>query len=206
MFQESCNFDSTNESCAWHALYTRHQHEKVVDELLSSQGFETFLPVYTAVHQWKDRTKQISVPLFPNYVFLRGVDGNRLQVLKTPGVHAIVESGGRPGIIPESEIAAIRQVVENSLRIEPHPFLATGDWVRIRSGPLSDLEGILVRKQDRLRLVLSVEMLGRSVAVEVDAFIVERVSKRPNGCIPVPFKRNFAGVQQDSGVRLLGLS
>jgi len=191
MLQENFDFDSTSGSRTWHALYTRHQHEKIVDELLSSQGFETFLPVYTAVHRWKDRTKQLSVPLFPNYVFLRGVAGYRLQVLKTPGVHAIVESGGQPGAIPESEIAAIRQVVENSLRMEPHPFLATGDWVRIKSGPLSGLEGILVRKQDRLRLVLSVEMLGRSVSVEVDVYSVERVSKKVNGDVPAHFGGSF---------------
>lgn len=153
---------------AWHALRTRYQHEKVVDELLSRQGFETFLPLYTVIHRWKDRTKQLSVPLFPTYVFLRGGVGLRLQILKTPGVRSIVESAGRPDVISESEIAAIRRVVENSFQVQPHPFLASGEWVRIRFGPLAGLEGILVRKQDRLRLVLSVEVLGRSVAVEVE--------------------------------------
>jgi transcription antitermination factor NusG len=205
MLQGNFNFDSTSGNPAWYALYTRHQHEKAVDELLASQGFETFLPVYTAVHRWKDRTKQLSVPLFPNYIFVRGVVGNRLQILKTPGVYAFVESGGRPGIIPESEIAAIRQVVENSFLLEPHPFLATGDWVRIKSGPLSGLEGILVRKQDRLRLVLSVEMLGRSVSVEVDVCSVERVSKGVNGDVSERVHSSFGSWRHRPMVEVLSL-
>ena len=206
MLQRNSEFHDTNGSSAWHALHTRYQHEKVVAALLALQAFETFLPLYTAVHRWKDRTKRLSLPLFPCYVFLRGGVDRRLQILKTPGVHAIVESAGCPGVIPEPEIAAIRRAVENSLRIKPHPFLETGDWVRIKSGPLVGLEGILVRNQDQLRLVLSVEMLGRSVAVEVDAYIVERVSKRMTGCFPGHFGSNLAGVRQNSGVGLLGLS
>ena len=205
MLQGNSEFHDTNGSSAWHALHTRYQHEKVVAELLARQEFETFLPLYTAVNRWKDRTKRLSLPLFPCYVFLRGGFDRRLQILKTPGVHAIVESAGCPGVIPEPEIAAIRRAVENSLRIKPHPFLENGDWVRIKSGPLVGLEGILVRNQDQLRLVLSVEMLGRSVAVEVDAFIVERVSKRMTGCFPGHFGSNLAGVRQNSGVGLLGL-
>lgn len=157
--------DNGNEP--WHALHTRYRHEKLVDKLLTRQGFETFLPLYTTVHQWKDRTKKLSMPLFPNYVFVRGVAGRTLRILKTPGVCSIVGNGGRPGILPDSEIAAIRRVVENSLPFKPHPFLASGDWVRIRSGPLSGLEGILIRTQDHTRLLLSVEALGRSVAVEI---------------------------------------
>ena len=205
MPRENLELNDTNGSHAWHALYTRYQHEKVVDEFLTRQGFETFLPLYTAVHRWKDRAKQLSVPLFPNYVFLRDGVGHRLQILKTPGVCSIVESGGRPGVIPDSEIAAVRRVVENSLRIEPHPFLANGDWVRIKSGPLAELEGILVRKQDRLRLVLSVEMLGRSVAVEVGAFRVERVNKKMNCEIPSHFVRSLAGWRHSSVVEALSL-
>ena len=176
MLQGNSEFHDTNGSSAWHALHTRYQHEKVVAELLARQEFETFLPLYTAVNRWKDRTKRLSLPLFPCYVFLRGGFDRRLQILKTPGVHAIVESAGCPGVIPEPEIAAIRRAVENSLRIKPHPFLETGDWVKIKSGPLVGLEGILVRKQDQLRLVLSVEMLGRSVAVEVETSHAEQVS------------------------------
>jgi len=186
MLPVSSGIHDINESSAWHALHTRHQHEKVVAELLASKGFETFLPLYPVVHRWKDRTKRLSLPLFPCYVFLRGGLDHRLQIIKTPGVHGIVGTVGFPGVIPEAEIVAIRRAVAKSLRIEPHPFLECGDWVKIKSGPLFGLEGILVRKRDQLRLVLSVEMLGRSVAVEVDVSIVERVNKPKNGGIPTP--------------------
>ena len=161
---------------AWHAVYTKHQHEKVVAERLTRQGFETFLPLSTMVHQWRDRTKRLSLPLFPGYVFVRGAFGRRLEVLKDPSVHAIVEKAGHPEVIPEHEIAAIRRAVESSLQIEPHPFSDDGDCARIKSGPLAGLEGILIRQQDQLRLVLSVETLGQSVAVEVGPYQVELIN------------------------------
>jgi len=158
---------------AWYALYTRHQHEKAVAHILSNKGLEIFLPLYTVAHRWQDRTKQLSLPLFPCYVFLRGGLDRRLQVLTTPGLYSIVGCAGRPAVIPEVEIDAVRRVVESYLRVEPHPFLRCGGWVRVKSGPLLGLEGILVRKKNDFRLVLSVELLGRSAAVEVDVWMVE---------------------------------
>jgi len=163
-------------SAAWYAIYTRHQHEKAVAQILSNKGLEIFLPLYRVAHRWQDRTKQLSLPLFPCYLFLRGGLDRRLQILTTPGVHTIVGWAGRPAVIPEVEIDAVRRAVESFLRVEPHPFLKCGDWVRVKSGPLQGLEGILVRKKNLFRLVLSVELLGRSVAVEVDACMVERVA------------------------------
>jgi transcription antitermination factor NusG len=162
---------------AWYALYTRHQHEKAVAQSLEGKGFEVFLPLYNAVHRWKDRTKQLSLPLFPCYVFLRTGGRGWLPVLTTPGVHMVVSCSGLPTPIPDAEIHSIRRVVENSTLIEPHPFLRTGDWVRVRSGPLADIEGILVRKKSKFRLVLSVEMLGKSASVEVDVASVERITR-----------------------------
>jgi transcription antitermination factor NusG len=166
-------------SCPWYALHTRHQHEKAVAQILSNKGFEIFLPLYTVAHRWQDRTKRLSLPLFPCYVLLRGELEHRLQILTTPGVHTIVGWAGRPAVIPQAEIDAVRLVVESSLRVEPHPFLKCGDWVRVRSGPLQGLEGILTRKKNLFRLVLSVELLGRSAAVEVDVHMVERVAAPP---------------------------
>ncbi len=160
----------------WYALYTRHQHEKAVAQSLSSKGFEIFLPLYTVAHRWKDRTKQLSLPLFPCYVFFRGGLDRWLQIVTTPGVNAVVGCGGRAGVIPQTEIEDVRQVVESSLRVEPHPFLNCGDRVRIKSGPLVGIEGILIRKKNLFRLILSVAMLGKSAAVEVDASLVERVA------------------------------
>lgn len=162
----------------WHALYTRHQHEKVIAQALSNKGFEVFLPLYTVTHRWKDRTKQLSLPLFPCYVFLREAFERHLDIVTTPGVHSFVGSAGRPAVIPQEEIEAVRQVVRGNLRVEPHPFLKCGAWVRIKSGPLEGIEGILVRKKNLFRLVLSVELLERSATVEVDAAVIERVPKQ----------------------------
>lgn len=162
---------------AWYALYTRHQHEKTVARVLSSKGFEIFLPLYAAAHRWKDRTKQLSLPLFPCYVFLRGDAHRRIDILTTPGVHSLVGSEGRPAPILQSEIDAIRQMVESRMHVEPHPFLHCGDWIRVKSGPLEGIEGILVRKKNLFRLVVSVELLQKSVAVEVDVSTVERATR-----------------------------
>ena len=165
----------------WHALYTRHQHEKVVTQALMGKGFEVFLPQYRAVHQWKDRQKDILLPLFPNYVFIRGGLDRMLSIVTTPGVHSLVSWGARPAVIPSEEIEAVRRLIESPLKVEPHPFLKCGDLVRIKSGPLEGIEGILVRKTRGVRLVLSVEMLSRSAAVEVDVSMVERVgAAEPN--------------------------
>jgi transcription antitermination factor NusG len=159
----------------WHALYTRHQHERVVAQALSGKGFEVFLPQYRTVHRWKDRQKELMLPLFPNYVFIRGGLDRMLTLVTTPGFHSLVSWGGRPADIPSEEIEAVRRLVESSLQVEPHPFLKCGDRVRIKSGPLEGIEGILVRKTRGFRLVLSVEMLSKSAAVEVDVSMVERL-------------------------------
>jgi len=159
----------------WHALYTRHQHEKVVSDSLAGKGFEVYLPQYRSIHQWKDRQKELSLPLFPNYVFIHGGLDRMLNIVSTPGVHAVVSWGGRAAEIPSDEIETIRRVVEGPLRVEPHPFLKCGDRVRVKSGPLAGIEGILVRKARGLRLVLTVEILSKSAAVEIEASLVDRV-------------------------------
>src|SRR3984885_5749571 len=157
----------------WWALYTRHQHEKVVADMLSATGFEVFLPLYDSIRRWKDRQKLLSLPPFPCYVFVRGGLHRRLQVVTTPGVHMILFCGESVAIIPDAEIDAIRKAVEGPFRIEPHPFLKCGEQVRVTRGSLEGVEGILVRKKNLYRLVLSVEMMAQSVAVEIDASDVE---------------------------------
>lgn len=161
------------DASAWWALYTRHQHEKVIAEMLSAKGFEVFLPLYESTRRWKDRRKILSLPLFPCYVFVRGGLDRRLQVLTTPGVHMILYRGDQVAIIPESEIEAIQRAVDGSFRVEPHPFLKCGARVRVIRGALEGVEGILTRKKNLCRLVLSVDMLSQSVAVEVHASDVE---------------------------------
>ena len=166
----------TERGSPWWAIYTRHQHEKTVEEMLAAKGFEVFLPLYESVRRWKDRRKLLSLPLFPCYVFVKGGLDRRLQVLTTPGVHMVLTRGERVATIPDDEIDAIRRSVEGPFRLEPHPFLRCGERVRVVRGSLEGVEGVLVRKKNVYRLVLSVEMLAQSVAVEIDASDVTPVA------------------------------
>ena len=162
-----------HDDSAWCVLYTRHQHEKTVAEMLSAKGVEGFLPLYESMRRWKDRSKMLTLPLFPCYVFVRGGIHRRLQVVTTPGVHMILFHGENVAIIPEAEVNAIRKEVEGPFRVEPHPFLKCGEHVRVTRGSLEGVEGVLVRKKNLYRLILSVNMMAQSVAVEIDAADVE---------------------------------
>ncbi|MGC2464995.1 MAG: UpxY family transcription antiterminator [Candidatus Acidiferrum sp.] len=173
--QSTATAGSNLREASWYALYTRHQHEKMVDQVLTNKGFNTFLPLYATTHNWKDRTKALTLPLFPCYVFLKGGIDRRLHILTTPGVYGLVSSAGEPAAIPDIEIEAIRRVVESGARVETHPYLKCGNWVRVKSGPLTGIEGILLRKKNVSRLVLSVGILGTAAAIEVSAFQVEAV-------------------------------
>jgi len=170
---------------AWCAVYTRHQHEKAVTAMLLVKGFEVFLPLYESTRKWKDRRKLLSLPLFPGYVFVRGALERRLPILTTPGVHMIISRGESVATIPEEEIESIRRTIDGKFRVEPHPFLRCGERVRVMRGSLAGVEGILTRKKNLCRLVLSVEMLTQAVAVEIDAHDVEPVNGRtPISIIP----------------------
>jgi transcription antitermination factor NusG len=164
---------STVNDSAWWALYTRHQHEKTVADMLAAKGFEVFLPLYESTRRWKDRKKVLALPLFPCYLFVRGGLDRKLQVVTTPGIHMILYHGDRVATIPELEIEAIQRAVAGSYRVEPHPFLKCGMRVRVIRGALDGVEGILIRKKNLCRLILSVDMLAQSVAVEVEASDVE---------------------------------
>ncbi len=159
----------------WYALHTRYQHEKVVAQNLAHKQIDVFQPQNTAIHNWKDRDRRLSLPLFPCYVSIRGRLERRLDILTTPGVIGWVGVGG-PSVIPAGEMEAVRRVAERIDKVEPHPYLTCGDRVRVKTGPLSGIEGILVRKNNLYRLVLSVDILERSAAVEVDVSCVELVA------------------------------
>jgi transcription antitermination factor NusG len=163
----------------WYALLTRHQHEKSVAFALSNKNHEVYLPLCRSVRRWQDRAKQIWLPLFPCYVFIHGGMDRQLQIVTTPGIINIVGWGGRPAIVPQSQLDGVRQIIESSLNVETHPFLQCGDRVRVKSGPLMGLEGILTRTKGVARLVVSIEMLGRSAAVEIDVSNVERIGPFP---------------------------
>ena len=153
----------------WWALYTKHQHEKAIAEKLTARGYDTFLPLYTTVRRWQDRSKQITLPLFPCYVFVRPGARSRTGIVTIPGVHMIVSRAEEPAGIPDDQIEAIRRALTVTGKVEPHPFLKCGDRVRMTRGSFAGMEGILLRKKNVYRLVLSIDMLARSVACEVDA-------------------------------------
>ncbi len=153
----------------WFAVYTTARHEKRVEEHLRWCEVESFLPLYRTTRRWQNRCKvQLDLPLFPNYIFVRIPAVERIKILGVPGVLSIVGAGSKPIPLPEMEIEVLR-AARNVRRIEPHPYLVVGNRARIRSGPMAGVEGVLIRKKSGFRVVLSLDLIMRSVAVEVDA-------------------------------------
>ena len=159
----------------WYALRTRSRHEKQVRDRLVAQGFEQLLPTITRLSQWKDRKKEIEVPLFSGYCFAQFSWPDRVPVLKVSGVVEIVGGGQRPEPIPDEEINAIRTLMTSTLKYDAHPYLHEGMMVEVIRGPLEGTRGILLRKDRRHRLVISVRLIRQAAAVEIDASDVIRV-------------------------------
>jgi transcription antitermination factor NusG len=152
----------------WYALSVKHQHERRSATALGWKGFEALAPTYRARRQWSDRAKNLELPLFSGYVFCRFDFAERIPVLDTPGVARIVGFGNGPAPVADAEIAAIKMVVASRLPVRPWPHLKPGDRVRIEDGPLRGVEGVLLKEKESLRLVLGVELLQRSIAVELE--------------------------------------
>ena len=152
----------------WFAVRVSSKHERMATQVLQHKEYETFLPLYKVRRRWSDRFKIIEAPLFPGYIFCRIDPGNQLPVLTTPGVVQIVSFGKTPAPVEESEIAALRAIVNSSLPAKPWPYLREGQRIRIEYGPLTGVEGILLKFKNQNRLVASVTILQRSVAVELD--------------------------------------
>lgn len=152
----------------WYAIYTSGRHEKAVARQLEDRSIESFLPLYRSWHRWKDRRKLVDLALFPSYVFVKIDAQDRLRVLQVPGVVSLVSFNGQPVALPEDELNALRSGLENQLYAEPHPYLRVGKKVRIVRGPMTGAEGVLSRKKDKYRVVISIDVLMRSVAVELD--------------------------------------
>jgi transcription termination/antitermination protein NusG len=157
----------------WFALRVRSNFEQPVSNLLSAKGVEGFLPTYRSRRIWSDRVRELRLPLFPGYVFCRIPAEERSLVLATTGVVSMIGVQGRPLPIDDAEIAAVRRMVDGKSPVEPWPFLRIGQRVQVRRGPLAGVEGILLRVKDACRLVVSVTLLGRSVATEIDAAYVK---------------------------------
>src|SRR5271156_3942302 len=174
--EQQCKFDGlTPDLFPWFALQVRTRHEAGVADQLSGQGYDRFLPLYKVRKRWSDRIKEVDAPLFPGYLFCRFNPHDRLPILKTPGVIQIVGFQSGPAAVDESEIRSIQSLVAAGVPHQPWPFLAAGDRVRIESGPLLGLEGILTEVRSSYRFVLSVTLLQRSVAVEIDSASVTAV-------------------------------
>lgn len=159
----------------WFALQVRTRYEALVAEHLQGKGYEWFLPVYTRRTRWSDRVKEADLPLFPGYLFCRFDPRNRLPILKTPGVTQIVGYNHSPVPVEESEIRAIRTLVASGVPNAPCAYLEVGSRVRIQNGALRGIEGILIELKGKRRLVLSISLLQRSVAVEIDSDAVRLV-------------------------------
>src|SRR5467141_5302514 len=159
----------------WYVAHTSANHEKRVAIQLTQRSIEHFLPLYESVRRWKDRRMKLQLPLFPGYVFVRLALRDRLRVLETPSVVRLVGFNGRPVALPDKEIEALQACAAAQINTEPHAYLTAGRRVRIKCGPLAELEGVLVRRKNGLRVVVSLDLIARSAAVEVDAADIERI-------------------------------
>lgn len=177
---KNCSTARSDSPLNWYALHTRSRHEKRVAERLLSRSLETFLPLHRSRHTWKNGVHvDVDLPLFPGYLFARATVHDRIYLLQHPGVLGFAASSARPTVIPDREISALRTATE-SLKAEPHPYLNNGDAVRIVAGPLVGMRGILMRRKQEYRVVLSIEAIMRSIVVEVSEFDIEPEGKAVN--------------------------
>ncbi len=159
----------------WLAAYTRCRHERQVAEQLRLKNLEFLLPTYQRVARWSDRIRRSEAPLFPGYIFVHVCDRERVPVLQTMGVVHLVSVAGKPAVLPEEDVARLRICASRSSDVEPHPYLRIGHRVRVKHGPFAGCEGTLVKKQNSHRLVISVDQIMKSVAINIHGADVEAV-------------------------------
>lgn len=159
-----------NDPLPWLAVSIKPRHERAVEEALRQREIESFLPTYCAAHRWSDRVKRLHMPLFPGYVFCRFNQNQRLHVLRIPGIRSVISFGSQLIPVPDEEIDRIRRMVTSGCSIEPWPFLKSGQTVRINDGPLTGLEGILAEFRSTWRVVVGLNLLQRSVAVQLSRY------------------------------------
>jgi transcription antitermination factor NusG len=175
MTDSPVNLQAAGAGLNWHVLYTCPRHEKCVAQQIEQRSISCFLPLYRSVRRWKDRRKEVELALFPGYVFVRLALQDRLRVLQLPSAVRLVSFNGQPAVLPDVEIEQLRQRLSRGGCVEPHPYLRVGRRVRVCGGPMQGLEGIIVRRKDRCRVVFSLDLIMRSVAVEVDEGDVQPV-------------------------------
>ena len=169
----------------WYAAYTASRHEKTVAEHLRQRDVECFLPLYETVRRWNNGRHRVQLPLFPSYVFVRMAMRDKLRVLQVPGLAQIVSFQGSPAVLPDSEIETLRGALATGVLAQPYRYLNVGSKVEICQGPLQGMRGVLLRHQGQFRVVLSVEMIMRSIVVEVDAADVVALDRRASSLIQV---------------------
>jgi transcription antitermination factor NusG len=171
----------------WYVLFVRSNQEKRVADRLLHRTVEFFLPCYTSLRRWKDRRVQLTIPLFPGYVFVRLPFLERLKVLTVPNVVALVGTKTAPSVVSEEEIAWIRKGIQHGVAT-PHEHLQAGQRVVIQDGAMAGMRGVLVRKQNKTRVVVSLESISRSFAVEVDAGSVMPLDPQSSWSLPAPYR------------------
>jgi len=157
-----------HDNLAWYALQIQSKLASLASATLCGKGYEAYLPLYRSQRRWSDRVKQLDFPLFPGYLFCRFDVSDRLPILTTPGVISVIGAGRVPIPVADEEIEAVRAILRSGLAAQPWPFLPVGSKVYIAQGPLAGLEGIITNAEKVYRLVVSVTLLQRSVAVEID--------------------------------------
>jgi transcription termination/antitermination protein NusG len=161
----------------WYAGYTASRHEKRVAEHFAQRGVEHFLPLYETIHRWNNGRHRVQLPLFPGYIFVRIALRDRLRVIEVPGFVRLVGFNSLPHPLPEADINRMKDALNKGVLAEPYPYLTVGTRVEIRNGPMQGMTGILLRRQNKCRVVISVDLIMRSMAVEVEAADVVPIRK-----------------------------
>ena len=168
----------------WYAAYTSARHEKRVEEHLRQRGVECFLPLYETVHRWNNGRHRVQLPLFPGYIFVHMSLREKLRVLQVPGLAHLVSFNGIPAALPQADIDALRSALTAGVPAQPYRYLTAGSRVEICRGPLQGMKGILLRHHSQFRVVLSVEMIMRSIVVEIEAADVIALDRRGPRSLP----------------------
>ncbi len=158
----------------WYAIYTRSRHEKVVYELLKDKGLETFLPIRVYLSRWKDRKKKIESPLFPGYLFTRlNLSQDFTKVVASKGVVKVLGTNGTPIPIPDVEVDSVKTLLKSGLKYDPYPYLRSRTRVVVINGPLQGITGKILERVGKYKLLISIELIKRSISVEIDVNDVE---------------------------------
>jgi transcription antitermination factor NusG len=169
--------DSLHSEMLWYAGYTASRHEKRVAEHFAQRGVEHFLPLYETIHRWNNGRHWVRLPLFPGYIFVRIALRDRLRVIEVPGFVRLVGFSSLPCPLPEADINKMKEALNKGVLAEPYPYLTAGTRVEIKNGPLQGMTGILLRRQNKCRVVISVDLIMRSMSVEVEAGDVVSIRK-----------------------------